>query len=380
MQRLSAFVQFLIYGAVSLYFLCPPVRSETTFSNPQNFPHDELLEKIQIKIDSLNIVVDAKVLAPRQQKASPVLLILPFSEGLFAQESRALGFDVAVIDLDRLPEKIRSRALYETALKLQSLTKTKILLGFVDTHLSENYIQNARLFDGLLVREVDLQSFHAISAPIIHFWGEDAYWRLVPWRGIWLNKKNIREFFISGETSSSVSLNCRKDENAFGMMAAQKALLTALYAWVLGETPPASRAPGPRDVILAKDLIWPDIGVAPMRPKDDRLVPKIDHDGNTHSGVQLPNHVLPIATFVGIPLHHDATDSACFAPTIAPFSADKSAREKSHDPRLSLVERYGSRTYFVATMRIVADRLVKEKLLLAQDADAYVRAAKAAPF
>jgi hypothetical protein len=44
------------------------------------------------------------------------------------------------------------------------------------------------------------------------------------------------------------------------------------------------------------------------------------------------------------------------------------------------VERYGSRAYFVATMRVVADRLVKERLLLKEDADAYVATAKQAPF
>jgi hypothetical protein len=44
------------------------------------------------------------------------------------------------------------------------------------------------------------------------------------------------------------------------------------------------------------------------------------------------------------------------------------------------MERYGSRAYFVATMRVVADKLVAERLLLKEDADAYVSAARQAPF
>ena len=117
-----------------------------------------------------------------------------------------------------------------------------------------------------------------------------------------------------------------------------------------------------------------------MRPRDNRLVPRIDRDGNTQSGVQLPDHILPIATSMSFALDQQRVEGACPATLVMPFSADKAAREKSHDPRQSLVERYGSRAYFVATMRVVAEKLVKEKLLLRQDAESYVRAAKDAPF
>jgi len=196
---------------------------------------------------------------------------------------------VALIDLDRLPENSQSFAVHEAGLKLKSLTKTSILLGFVEVRFSQFYVQNAQIFDGLLVREVDLKPLRALSTPIIHFGREDAYWRWAPWRVISGNKKNIREFFYSGETTSSLSTNCRKDQNPSGMMAAQKALLIALYAWVLGASAASlARAPGPRDLILAKEVTWPDIGVRPMRPRDDRIVPRIDRDGNTQSGVRLP--------------------------------------------------------------------------------------------
>lgn len=380
MQILSAIVQVLIYVTALIYFLCFPVRGETPSSDPDIFTQEEIYQRILIKRDKTDIILDAKILAPRQRKAPAALLILPSSEGLFAQEARALGFNVALIDFNRLPEKHQSLAIHEVGMKLKSLTKTTILLGFVDAQFSQLYVQNAQIFDGLLVRAVDLEPFRVLSIPMIHFWGEDAYWRRIPWRTISGNKKNIREFFISGETASSILTSCHKDQNPSGMMVAQKALLIALYAWVLGETPPASRAPGPRDLILAKDLIWPDMGVGFIRPRDDRLVPRIDRDGNTHSGLQLPDHVLPIATTLSFAMDQQRAERACPAISIMPFRSDKSGRDKSHDPRQSLIERYGSRTYFVATMRVVAEKLVKEKLLLQQDAESYVRAAKAAPF
>ena len=380
MGILSFFVQVLICLTALIYFPCLPVRGETRAANLDISIQDELSQRIFIRKDKVDIFLDVKILAPQQQKEPAALLILPSSEGQFAQEVRALGFNVALIELDHIPKNFWSLAVHEAGLKLKSSTKARILLGFIEAQFSQSYVQNAEIFDGVLAREIDLEPLRAFSTPIIHFWGEDAYWRSEPWRVVSRDRKNIRQFFISGETVSSLLASCRKDQSLSGMMAAQKALLIMLYAWVRGETPPASRAPGPRDLILAKDVIWPDIGVRPKLPGDDRFVPRIDHDGNTHSGLLLPNHILPIATTLSFSINQQGSEGSCPARSVMPFSPDKATREKSHDPRQSLVERYGSRTYFVATMRVVAEKLVKEKLLLRQDAESYVRAAKDAPF
>ena len=85
-------------------------------------------------------------------------------------------------------------------------------------------------------------------------------------------------------------------------------------------------------------------------------------------------------TFTGFNAQKDKKGPPCAAGAAIPFAATKSDREKNPDPRPALVERYGSRAYFVATMRVIADKLVKERLLLQQDADAYVAAARSAPF
>ena len=70
----------------------------------------------------------------------------------------------------------------------------------------------------------------------------------------------------------------------------------------------------------------------------------------------------------------------CTVGAAIPFPPSRAARESLGDPRWSLLERYGARSYFVAALRSVADRLVKERLLLPQDADTYVAAGKQAPF
>jgi hypothetical protein len=53
----------------------------------------------------------------------------------------------------------------------------------------------------------------------------------------------------------------------------------------------------------------------------------------------------------------------------------KAQREADGDPRPSLEERYGSRAVYVARVRTAADALVRERLLLPEDAEAYVQAA-----
>ena len=97
-------------------------------------------------------------------------------------------------------------------------------------------------------------------------------------------------------------------------------------------------------------------------------------------GLRLPDRLLPLATFTGFGAQKDKNGPLCAAGAAIAFAANKADREKSGDTRPALVERYGSRAYFVATMRVIADKLVKERLLLKEDADAYVAAARQAPF
>ncbi len=58
------------------------------------------------------------------------------------------------------------------------------------------------------------------------------------------------------------------------------------------------------------------------------------------------------------------------------FARTRAEREAADDPRPSLAERYGSRAAYAARVEAAAAALVAERLLLPDDAAAFVAAAK----
>jgi alpha/beta hydrolase family protein len=60
-----------------------------------------------------------------------------------------------------------------------------------------------------------------------------------------------------------------------------------------------------------------------------------------------------------------------------PFAKTKAERLAAGDPRLSLEERYGSHAGYVATVRAAAEKAVKERFLLQDDADQLIAQASA---
>ena len=110
------------------------------------------------------------------------------------------------------------------------------------------------------------------------------------------------------------------------------------------------------------------------------LVPKVDADGNELAGIHLPAISVPLGTYTGWNLR-----GAGFSPgalmlvgSYFPFAATKAERQANRDPRPSLEERYPSHdAYIVAVSRATAE-LQEARLLLAEDAQRYVAAAKAA--
>ena len=216
---------------------------------------------------------------------------------------------------------------------------------------------------------------------LIETWGSEAYWRHAPRLAGSLASapENRRLFFVAGGGRPLVSdANCALPANRRSMEPARRALLVALDDYLRGgPPPPRSRM---AELATAKGLTWPKIPKLPMPGADDRRVPKIDSDGNEIGGLRLPDQALPIATFTGWNAPIDKAKGDCALGARLPFPASRAAREASGDPRQSLPERYGSRAYYVGALRSVADKLVKERLLLPSDADAYVTAGKAAPF
>jgi hypothetical protein len=122
-------------------------------------------------------------------------------------------------------------------------------------------------------------------------------------------------------------------------------------------------------------------GVATKLPPEvgkpyPHFVPAVDPDGNEVSGVRLPDLTVPLATYTGWNLRHrqmGASDQlmSLMGSTI-PFPATRRDREALGDPRLSISERYPTKTEYLAQARREAQRLVESGHLLAEDLELVV--------
>ncbi len=290
------------------------------------------------------------------------------------------GLAVLTLDVAKLPDNVRVSTMRDILGHLRGALKMKRILGRAQGMDADAMSGAGSAFDGLLLEDAAREP--AAPARFIASWGADAYWREKPRiEFVKSAPPNGRRFYLAGIASSTRATNCVAPINARASAPAQRALFVALDEWTAkGVAPPASRAPLDADLAPAHDLKWPKAPALPSPPDGARRVPKIDPDGNEAAGLRLPDLALPVATFTGFSAQKGSKGRRCVAGAAIPFAATKEDREKNADPRPSLVERYGSRAYFVATMRVVADRLVKERLLLQKDADAYVVAARSAPF
>ena len=290
------------------------------------------------------------------------------------------GLAVLTLDVAKLPEKAREPALRDVLGDIRGALKMKRVLGRAQDADADAMSNAASAFDGLLLQDASREPEGPTR--FIATWGADAYWREKP-RVEFVKSAppNGRRFYLAGTAASTAATNCVAPVNARAIAPALRALFVALDEWTQkGVAAPASRAPLDADLALSQDLKWPKAPGFPSPPEGARRVPKIDADGNEIAGLRLPDLALPIGAFTGFNTQKDDKGPPCAAGAALPFTATKADRETNGDPRPSLVERYGSRAYFVATMRVIADKLVKERLLLQQDADAYVAAARSAPF
>ena len=184
---------------------------------------------------------------------------------------------------------------------------------------------------------------------------------------------------------------CRHPRNWHDPMAAVRALLTALDAWVAtGREPPASRLPRIADGTLAppEALAFPAIpGVTPPPAATEAialldwtvprtahayrtLVPQVDADGNERGGILLPDIAVPVGTFTGWNCYAPPYPDGELADRDGSFLAfaDTDA-ERGADPRASLAARYPEGRE--ARVTAVADELLRQRLLLAMDAARY---------
>jgi hypothetical protein len=221
--------------------------------------------------------------------------------------------------------------------------------------------------------------------------------------------KTSRVFMIAGtQHAGRVGLTpaagpCINPRNPHSPEPALRALLVDLDEWVdKGTAPPASRVP----TLAAHTLVPPTATGFPnipefhvvhetnaiarfadwVAPKPEAgkqyrpLVSEVGTDGNEIAGIRLPDIAAPLATYTGWNAYKTPYPQGELCDrdgSYAPLPKTKAERMSSGDPRLSLEERYGDHAGYVAQVTAAAAALVKERLLLPEDADRYIAAAKA---
>ncbi len=101
------------------------------------------------------------------------------------------------------------------------------------------------------------------------------------------------------------------------------------------------------------------------------FVPTTDSDGNDIAGVRLPDVTVPLATYTGWGLRRgaQANDGCEASGQFIPFAKTKADRLASGDPRPSVEERYPTFAEYQSAVHRAIDGLVKDRLLLCEDAD-----------
>jgi hypothetical protein len=191
--------------------------------------------------------------------------------------------------------------------------------------------------------------------------------------------------------------------NPLGYGAFMRALLVALFEWVEHDTPPPdsrfpSRAAGTlvplaearrtfprlRGVNFPKilnELRLRDHSVEP--PSESTAYPVFvqlpDADGNAQGGIRHPLLAAPLATHVGWSLRasgYGEGDLFTIQGSMIAFAQTEAERLRADDPRPSLDARYALRDAWAARLTEAVDRLVADRLLLAEDGDRLTAAAR----
>lgn len=174
-----------------------------------------------------------------------------------------------------------------------------------------------------------------------------------------------------------------------------RAMLDNLDGWVArGVTPPPSRMPSLADNSLvpaekAADQLQapipglPYTGMHVIAAAEDLTVhpakmlgefklylPRLDADGMMVGGVRLPAIDVPKATYTGWNpqvVGNGPTALCRLVGGVVPFAETREERLRNDDPRPSVEERYASQSAYVENVDKIAQELVRQRLMLAED-------------
>jgi hypothetical protein len=182
-----------------------------------------------------------------------------------------------------------------------------------------------------------------------------------------------------------------------------RALILRLDGWVAaGEAPPASRYPtlANKTLVERSALAFPEVPgvtvptrvgglvaldygpdfatrhVATIEPPKvgltyPFLLPQVDADGNEVDGLRSPELAVPLATYTGWSLYDSkfgrVDELVSLQGSFAPLPLDAQQRERSHDPRLSIAERYRDRDHYLELVAEHARPLVAAGYVRAED-------------
>ena len=110
------------------------------------------------------------------------------------------------------------------------------------------------------------------------------------------------------------------------------------------------------------------------------LVPKVNADGSDVGGVPSVLREAPLGSYLGwnpTATGFDKGKQCTLSGGYIPFPATKADRTRTGDPRLSLEERYKDHAGYVAAVRAAAEKSVRERFLLEDDAKRLIAEAEA---
>jgi hypothetical protein len=220
---------------------------------------------------------------------------------------------------------------------------------------------------------------------------------------------NVRAYMISGTPHFAEAADVMRKglpamslpQNPMHAGGPMRALLTDLNAWISdGTKPPASRVPmrAHGTLVPAQGAVPTDIpglpyaGIHTLAAFSDQsvlppneigrypvLVPKADDDGMAIAGIRQLAVAVPRATYTAWNPRAIGFGPTALYPlqgAVVPFAPTEAARKEVHDPRLSIAERYADDGAYVAAVKREAARQVAERILLPEDAERAVEAAK----